>query len=82
MGLHKEQVANTKANKYVWTHHIWTCQCEKLYKLENAKKANYVEKVDETFSFFKASGKAQQFENVIWLKASGCGLRSAYPAIR
>jgi hypothetical protein len=86
MGLHKEQVAN-KANKYVWTHHIWTCHCEELYKLVKArrnkmKKANYVEKVDETFSFFKASGKAEELENAVWLKATDRGLRAAYPAIR
>jgi hypothetical protein len=61
--------------------------CEELSKLVKAqrnktKKANYVEKVDDTFSFFKASGKAQQLENVIWLKASDRGLRQAYPAIR
>jgi hypothetical protein len=86
MGLHKEQVAN-KANKYVWTHHIWTCHCEELYKLVKArrnkmKKANYVEKVDETFSFFKATGKAEQLENAVWLKGCNRGLRAAYPAIR
>jgi hypothetical protein len=38
------------------------------------KKANYLEKVDETFSFLK--------ENAIWLKASGHRRRAAYPAIR
>jgi hypothetical protein len=46
------------------------------------KKANYVEKVDEWFSFFKAHGKAEKLENAIWLKASDRGLRAAYPAIR
>jgi hypothetical protein len=84
--LHKEQVAN-KCNSYVWTHHIWTCHCEALYKLvksrrNSMKKANYVEKVDETFSFFKAHGKAEKIENAIWLKSSKRGLRAAYPAIR
>jgi hypothetical protein len=83
---HKEQVAN-KCNSYVWTHHIWTCHCEALYKLVKSrrnkmKKANYVEKVDETFSFFKAHGKAELIEKAIWLKSCNRGLRAAYPAIR
>jgi hypothetical protein len=46
------------------------------------KKANYGEKVNETFSLFKAHGKAEKLENSIWLKASDRGLRAVYPAIR
>jgi hypothetical protein len=84
--LHKEQVANN-ASTFVWNHHIWTCHCIELYKLVKAcrnrtKKDNYVEKVDESFSFFKAQGKAGKIEDAIWLKASNRGLRAAYPAIR
>ena len=84
--LHKEQVAN-RANTFVWGHDIWTTHCECLYdsvksRRNKMKKANYVKKVDETFSFFKAYGKATKIENALWLKASNCGLRAAFPAIR
>ena len=46
------------------------------------KKANYVEKVNETLSFFKAHGKAEKIENAIWLKSCKRRLRAAYPATR
>ena len=84
--LHKEQVAN-RANTYIWGHHIWTTHCQRLYELVKSrrnrmKKANYVEKVDETLSFFKAYGKSNQIENALWLKASNCRLRATFPALR
>jgi hypothetical protein len=84
--LHKEQVAN-RANTYVWSHHIWTIHCEELYKFVLARKPlvdrlNYKEKVDQSFSFFKAHGKAHALENAMWLKACNVGLRSVFRAVR
>lgn len=84
--LHDEQVAE-KRNNYIWTHDIWTCHCKNLFQYVKSrrnitKKLNYEEKVDETFSFFKAQGKATQLENAMWKLASKRGMRLAYPAIR
>jgi hypothetical protein len=84
--LHDQQVAE-KRNNYIWSHDIWNCHCKNLFnyvkvRRNKTKKANYEEKVDESFSFFKAQGKAAELENEMWKLASNRGLRQAYPAIR
>ena len=76
--LHDRQVAE-KRNNYIWTHDIWTCHCKNLFSYVKArrnktKKANYEEKVDESFSFFKAQGKAAELENEMWQLASNKGI--------
>jgi len=71
---------------FLWGH-IWRSDCEELMThVKTRKKAmdkrNYKEKMDSSFTCFKAKGKEELIEKELWESGNVSSLRHAFPPIR
>lgn len=83
--LHKAEVANM-TTRWTWPQ-IWNIHCEELANLMKKRKAkvnklNYVEKVDATFSAYKAHGEVPRIEEALFNKGIDASVRNAFAWLR
>ena len=68
--------------RYNWEQ-IWTIHCDELAQLMKTRKAkvaknNYDEKIDHSFSFYKAHSELDRIKEALFNKGINCSIHSAF----